>query len=89
MSIGRAGLHRESFPFRSSSARAASFPPAQFDSEPPSMCPLCESTTGFPVMAVKTCDTCKEKAKLELQAFNRGMRYPINYSSGLLYMRKL
>ena len=53
------------------------------------ICPICEAISEYPVRGVKTCDTCKEKAELERKAFYRDIRYPINYSSPLLYMRKL
>lgn len=53
------------------------------------MCPLCEKVTEYPVRGIQACDECKKKAELERQAFYRDMKYPINYSSPLLYMKKV
>lgn len=53
------------------------------------MCPVCERISEYPVRGVATCEECKLKAELERRAFYRDIRYPINYSSPLLYMRKL
>jgi len=53
------------------------------------MCGICERISEYPVRGVATCQDCKDKAELERRAFYRDITYPINYSSGLLYMRKL
>jgi hypothetical protein len=53
------------------------------------ICPICESISEYPLSGVQTCEECKAKAELERRAFYRDIRYPINYSSGLLYMKKV
>jgi hypothetical protein len=53
------------------------------------MCPICEKVTEYPVKGVQTCEICKAKAELERKAFYRDMKYPINYSSALWYMKKV
>jgi hypothetical protein len=53
------------------------------------ICPICERISEYPLRGVATCEDCKAKAELERKAFYRDIRYPINYASGLLYMKKV